>query len=126
MGKKILAFELAEEKRVKFEKLCNELEINVIYISSEYYEQKLGALAAIKGFRMTKIRSREKPFNIEMIVLSGLNSDDVDTFLKEYKKSGLEPIPLRAMLTPHNIHWTPKKLHKELMIEHLMYTNPRK
>ena len=70
---------------------------------------------------MPKMSSKDDPFKIEMIVLSGINTDEIDTFLKEYRKSGLEPIPLRAMLTPHNIHWTPKKLHKELMIEHMMH-----
>ena len=51
MGQKILAFEIKRDKREKLQKICDDLGITLMYISSEYYEQQLGALAAIKGFK---------------------------------------------------------------------------
>ena len=113
MGQKILAFEIKRDKREKLQKICDDLGITLMYISSEYYEQQLGALAAIKGFKKKPIKSKELPFISEMIVLSGLNSQELDNFLKAYKKSGMPQIPLRAVLTPDNVFWTPKQLYKE-------------
>ena len=126
MGQKILAFEIKRDKREKLQKICDDLGITLMYISSEYYEQQLGALAAIKGFKKKPIKSKELPFISAMIVLSGLNSQELDNFLKAYKKSGMPQIPLRAVLTPDNVFWTPKQLYKELMKEHLFHRNPRR
>ena len=126
MGQKILAFEIKRDKREKLQKICDDLGITLMYITSEYYEQQLGALAAIKGFKKKPIKSKELPFISEMIVLSGLNSQELDNFLKAYKKGGMSQIPLRAVLTPDNVFWTQKQLYKELMKEHLFHRNPRR
>ena len=48
MGQKILAFEIKRDKREKLQKICDDLGITLMYISSEYYEQQLGALAAMR------------------------------------------------------------------------------
>lgn len=54
---------------------------------------------------------------------SEMNSDQVDAFLAEYKKAGVEPIALKAVITGNNIFWTAERTQKELLREHLFMSN---
>ena len=62
-------------------------------------------------------------FPAEMLIFSEMNSDQVDVFLAEYKKSGVEPIALKAVITGNNIFWTAERTQKELLREHLFMSN---
>ena len=55
--------------------------------------------------------------------ISEMNSDQVDAFLAEYKKAGVEPIALKAVITGNNIFWTAERTQKELLREHLFMSN---
>lgn len=55
-----------------------------------------------------------------------MNSDQVDAFLAEYKKTGVEPIALKAVVTDQNIFWTADRMQKELLREHLFMSNTYK
>ena len=85
------------------------------------YAQKLGYLAGIQGFKREKAVYCGGAFPKEMLIFSGLNSNEVDTFLAEYKKTGLSPIDLKAIVTQHNVFWTPETLFRELMKEHFAF-----
>ena len=52
-----------------------------------------------------------------MMVFSNM-ADMLDQFLSEYKKAGIPPIGLKAVITPHNIFWSAEDLYKELFKEH--------
>ena len=43
--------------------------------------------------------------------------------MAEYKKSGVEPIALKAVITGNNIFWTAERTQKELLREHLFMSN---
>ena len=58
-----------------------------------------------------------------MLILSEMISDQVDVFLAEYKKAGVEPIALKAVITGNNIFWTAERTQKELLREHLVMSN---
>ena len=62
-------------------------------------------------------------FPAEMLIFSEMNSDQVDAFLAEYKKAGVEPIALKAVITGNNIFWTAERTQKELLREHLFMSN---
>ena len=47
-----------------------------------------------------------------------MDSEQVDVFLVEYKKTGLPAVGLKAVMTPHNVFWTADALFRELMKEH--------
>ncbi|MDD7669048.1 MAG: DUF3783 domain-containing protein, partial [Agathobacter sp.] len=57
-------------------------------------------------------------FATEMMVFSGMNPQQVDAFLAEYKATGGQPVALKAIVTPHNVFWTADALFRELMKEH--------
>ena len=52
------------------------------------------------------------------MVLSGMNPQQVDAFLADYKATGEQPVALKAIVTPHNVFWTADALFRELMKEH--------
>ncbi len=111
---------------MQLQKLCDSMGISLIDVSSEQYEQQLGALAAIQGFKKKPIKLKHEPvFPAEMMVLSGFNAEEMDAFLTEYKARKIQPIGLKAVITPDNVFWTPKQLFNELMKEHLFFHGKR-
>ena len=59
------------------------------------------------------------------MVFCNLVQDDLDQFLSGYASAGIEKVPLKAILTPHNISWTPEQLFDELMAEHKAMTQKK-
>lgn len=83
------------------------------------YGQKLGAIAGITGFKKDGSRYSGADFPAELLVFSGINSSQMDIFLAEYKKEGIEPIGCKAVVTPDNVFWSADKLFREIFREHL-------
>lgn len=119
MSQTILTFQLQKEKENAIAEICKRLGIRLKANPARDYAQKLGYLAGIKGFPQEKVIFSGTPFPAEMLVFSGMNSDQVDMFLKQYKETGLPVIGLKAIVTPYNIFWTAEMLFSELMKEHL-------
>ena len=55
----------------------------------------------------------------ELIVFSGLKDNKLDEFLAEYKKIGISPIGLKAVVTIHNVNWTMYELAEDLVRERI-------
>ena len=55
----------------------------------------------------------------ELIVFSGLKDNKLDEFLAEYKKMGIAPIGLKAVVTIHNVNWIMYELAEELVRERI-------
>ena len=121
MAQIILTFGLGKEKRRAVRSIAQKNKIQIKEISRKDYNQKLGALAGIQGFAKEKVIYNGPDFPLEMIVFSGIDSAQIDTFLADYKQTGAQPIPLKAIITPHNIFWTVEALFKELWKEHLHF-----
>lgn len=123
MAQTILLFELKENKLEKLLEICNILGITTRQIQPKDYRQKMGYLAGIRGFSREHAVYSGGALPTEMLVFSGMDSDQVDSFLAAYRESELEPIALKAQLTPHNVRWTPRELFSELMKEHLAFSS---
>ena len=121
MAQIILTFGLGKEKRRAVRSIAQKNRIQIKEISRKDYNQKLGALAGIQGFAKEKVIYNGPDFPLEMIVFSGIDSAQIDTFLADYKQTGAQPVPLKAIITPHNIFWTVEALFKELWKEHLHF-----
>ena len=89
---KILLFSVAAQKVEKIKALCKNLGISVQQVEKSDYGQKLGAIAGITGFKKAGSRYSGADFPAELLVFSGINSSQMDIFLAEYKKAGIEPI----------------------------------
>ena len=123
MAQTILAFGLHKEKLMAVRQTAQKNGIQVKEINRKDYNQKLGALTGIQGFSKEKGIYTGSEFPLEMIIFSGIDSKQVDTFLTDYKKTGAPSVPLKAILTPHNIFWTAEALFQELWKEHLHFQN---
>ena len=67
------------------------------------YGQKLGAIAGITGFKRMVQGIAEPISRRSFWYFSGINSSQMDIFLAEYKKAGIEPIGCKAVVTPDNV-----------------------
>ena len=121
MSQVILTFQLQKEKEDAVASICKSLGIKLLGVPVKDYTQKLGYLAGVKGFSREKAVYDVTPFPTEMLVCSGMDPNQVDAFLAEYKKTGLPVIGLKAVVTPHNVFWTATELFRELMKEHLAF-----
>jgi|GEM_PF-293354 hypothetical protein len=67
----------------------------------------------------------EEPVTQEAIVLCGFENKDVHTLLDAIRGSRLKSVPLKAMLTPHNISWTVQYMLTELAKEYAYFRQKR-
>lgn len=122
MSQTILEFRLDRDKHAVLQGISARLGIKNICVERRDYVQKLGVLAGVPGFSREKKAYTGPEFPAEMLVFSGMNSAQVDAFLDEYKKTGLVPIGLKAVVTADNVFWSAEKLYQEIMREHLGFT----
>ena len=123
MAQTVLLFRLDQDKYVAVRKVCKILGIRMIDVARKDYSQKLGSLAQIQGFTREAKKYDGPELPAEMLIFSEMNSDQVDAFLAEYKKAGVETIALKAVITGNNIFWTAERTQKELLREHLFMSN---
>ena len=116
----VLLFRVEPVKAAQIENLCKNLGIRTSRISLSDYSQKLAYLAGIPGFPREDITYAGPEFPSEMMVFSNM-ADRLEQFLGEYKKAGIAPIGLKAVITPHNIFWSAENLYKELFKEHQFF-----
>ena len=53
-----------------------------------------------------------------MLLMAGLLGPQVDQVLKAVRKSGIGPVPYKAVLTSANQSWNALKLFQEIKSEH--------
>ena len=121
MSQTVLCFHLSKDKEAGIADICKRLGIRQKRILPRDYGQKLGYLAEIQGFTREPDNYMKSEFQTEMLVFSGMDSEQVDAFLAAYKEAGLIPIGLKAVVTPHNIFWSAKQLYQELVKEHFSF-----
>ena len=66
----------------------------------------------------------EAPFTDEMLVMHGLTKNQLNGLLDTLKREGIF-LPLKAVVTPHNIGWSGTRLHREIQAEHAAMTGRR-
>lgn len=120
-GKKVLLFQVKKEKREQIKSLCKELDIEVVVVDYRQYGESLGVIAGIQGIPHSGEVYRGMEFPMEMMVFSGMQSEFLDIFLQKYRESHIEPIGLKAILTPTNVFWNAAQLYQELLKEHMSF-----
>ncbi len=120
-NKKILIFNVPKLKQQQIANICDKCCIDLIVVEPDSYGESIGALAGIVGMKKTNRQYKGDGIASEMLVFSGINSDELDVFLKEYKNAWIAPIQLKAVLTAYNVRWTVCELYAELMKEHLQF-----
>lgn len=122
----ILIYEWEKKKEKKLLDFCSTRGIRVKNVPSSLYGETLGALAEISGIKSNGKKDEQGAFGEEMMVFAGIDSERLDIFLKDYKKEGIEPVQLKAILTPYNIFWNSRQLYGELRKEREAFQKPFK
>ena len=104
---KILLFGVSTQKDRAVRVAAEKIGVDVTAVNRRDYGHKNGKIYNGPDFAM------------EMLVFSGMDSQQVDAFLAEYKATGLPPVALKAIVTPYNVSWTADALLRELMKEHI-------
>lgn len=117
-SKVILLYEVKKEKLGRVEGLCQRLHLKTKVIAKVFYLEKVGFLAGLSGWKKQGIRYEKEGLGEEMMLFSGLDSNELDEFFSQYQKEGIEPIALKAVLTEYNRSWNSIELFQELKREH--------
>ena len=123
---KILLFGVSTQKDRAVRVAAEKIGVDVTAVNRRDYGQKIGTLAEISGFHKNGKIYNGPDFAMEMLVFSGMDSQQVDAFLAEYKATGLPPVALKAIVTPYNVSWTADALLRELMKEHFQFLGNNK
>lgn len=110
---------LKKEKQLK--ELSRSLGFVTRAIKQQDINKSVGSIClqgGIKGGSLVskgeKIKAPDKYKLPELFIFSGLSDENIDKFLEEYRKSGIEPVGLKAVVTPTNISWSIYELVCEL------------
>lgn len=114
----LLFFQIQPQKAKQLNQVCNKLNIKTKVVNPVEYNQTLGYLAGIQGFSKRNKPHSPQTIADEMLLFSGISSELLDRFLAACKASYIPQTPLKAMITMHNIFWTPEELYAELKKEH--------
>ena len=125
MQKKLLLFEVTGEKLRQITSLCEKMGFEALMIDRKRYYETVGYLAGIPGLKRAGKTYRGRAFSREMIVFFGAGEDELDKFLMQYKEAQIEPVALKAVLTPYNMMWSCLQLFQELSAEHTAVNDSR-
>ncbi|MGI6183952.1 MAG: DUF3783 domain-containing protein [Candidatus Fimadaptatus sp.] len=112
----ILAFNIQPEKLGKLRMLCARVKARLRPVSAEEYSLTLSDIIAGSA-PAPDAAPVDESFDEEMLVMAGISGAQLNLFLQDFKRFGIAPIALKAMLTATNSGWTPVQLHSELSAE---------
>ena len=112
----LLCYNLAPEKAQKIRLAAMRLKIRVRPVAKEEYGQTLEALCGME--ETTDAAYGGAGFEDEMLVMANFPAAMMNTFLGLFRRMGIAPVALKAILTPTNAQWDSEKLHAEIASEH--------
>lgn len=112
----LLCYNLAPEKAQKIRLAAMRLKIRVHPVAKEEYGQTLAALCGME--ETTDAAYGGAGFEDEMLVMANFPAAMMNTFLGLFRRMGIAPVALKAILTPTNAQWDSEKLHAEIASEH--------
>lgn len=115
----ILAYNLSPERAGRIRTLCAVQKLRLRLVKPEEFGLSVGVLA---GVLPPAEPTAAEPFFEEMLVLCQLNESELERFLMGFRKNGIPPVALKAVLTPTNATWNARALRDELKKEHAAMT----
>ncbi len=120
----LLCYNLTGEKNRKIKVLAMRHAIRIRAVKPEEYGETLAALCGQEALQQKP--QPNEAFTDEMLVLAHFTPDLLNQFLYGFRKNGIAPVALKAMLTDTNAKWDSVELHKELSMEHEAMANGAK
>lgn len=113
----ILAYEIKKQEERMLKELADRQKLQIRVVEPSAYEESLGFLAGITGFKRTLTKGTMERLGESMLVFSGMDSQCVEEFLDGLKKADPKFRALKAVITPYNITWNSRQLLLELQKE---------
>ena len=101
----------------KLKAVLLKMRVKIKVVTPESYLEPVGFLAGIKGIPSKETVYDGGNFPGQMLVLRGFTGSRLNLLLAELRKQKLA-IPLKAVITEHNMFWDSLKLYGELIQEH--------
>ncbi len=118
MLRTVLAYNFTAERLQLLRMAALLAKAQVKNVAREDMLQPVGFLAGVKDVAPVSEKYAGEEGAQEMILLCGFDRPALDKLLVAIKKSKLQKIELKAMLTPHNVTWSGVELLKEIAEEH--------
>ena len=114
---RVLLYNFADEKRRRAVKsLLFRFSIPCREVPAEDQYRPLGAVLELEEFE-AEAEGEENSFGDEMLVMHDLSRRQFNGLLDGMKQAGVQ-VPLKAVVTSHNLGWSGARLHRELRTEH--------
>lgn len=125
MKETILLFHFNEERQKILTRSLLPLRIRIKAVKQEEMHLPVGYLAGVLTISQEQMMQSEKVQDVdsEMIVLAGVSGARLDEILAAIRRSGIGPVPYKAVLTETNQYWNADFLLAELKREHEMMHN---
>ena len=117
----LLCNNLSGEKMQKIRLAAMRLKIRVRPVEEDEYAQTVAALCGLE--EKTDAAYVGAGFEDEMLVMANFPAGMMNAFLGLFRRMGIAPVALKAMLTPTNAAWDSEKLHAEIAGEHQAMMN---
>ena len=117
----LLCYNLSGEKMQKIWLTAMRLKIRVRPVEKGEYAQTVAALCGLE--EKTDAAYVGAGFEDEMLVMANFPAGMMNAFLGLFRRMGIAPVALKAMLTPTNAAWNSEKLHAEIAGEHQAMMN---
>ena len=117
----LLCYNLSGEKMQKIRLAAMRLKIRVRPVEKDEYAQTVAALCGLE--EKTDAADVGAGFEDEMLVMANFPAGMMNAFLGLFRRMGIAPVALKAMLTPTNAAWDSEKLHAEIAGEHQAMMN---
>lgn len=117
----LLCYNLSGEKMQKIRLAAMRLKIRVRPVEKDEYAQTVAALCGLE--EKTDAAYVGAGFEDEMLVMANFPAGMMNAFLGLFRRMGIAPVVLKAMLTPTNAAWDSEKLHAEIAGEHQAMMN---
>ena len=117
----LLCYNLSGEEMQKIRLAAMRLKIRVRPVEKDEYAQTVAALCGLE--EKTDAAYVGAGFEDEMLVMANFPAGMMNAFLGLFRRMGIAPVALKAMLTPTNAAWDSEKLHAEIAGEHQAMMN---
>ena len=121
--KSALLYNIADDARGRrIRRYLDSVDVKIIDVKPENYLDPLGYLLSRPGFEPWDGKRTAVMIPGEMLVMDGFKREDLDDLLSFFKRSSIPTVPLKAMITEHNIRWSSVQLYTHLMEEHTRFS----
>ena len=83
----------------KLKSVLLKMHVRIKLVEPEQYLEPIGFLAGIKAIPETKETYTGEGFSDQMLIMRGFTGNRINELLYLIKKSGIPPIPLKAVIT---------------------------